>query len=105
LSRMEKSIREEIEFLQRKVIINSILYYVMDESIMRDSEYDKVAKKLEKLQKKNGCEGTQYEYCMKDFSSATGFDIWGKLNEGDREYLGHLASVCLWLSKGEKKKK
>ena len=37
---------EKCSFLQRKIIIHSIIYYELNESILTDQEFDKMCRKL-----------------------------------------------------------
>lgn len=93
----------KISYLQRRVIIYSIMYYELDNSCISDKEYDKISNQLVKLQNrgKNGpLKESQYYYCMYDFDGTTGFDIYSKLTDKDREYLTHLARVILRLQGG-----
>lgn len=93
-----------IEFLQRRIIINAIAYYELDNPLWSDREYDKEAKQLEKLMSKYKQESkqTMYWYCMYDFTSATGFDLYGKLNDKDKSFLKAIAIQCNKL-KGDKR--
>ena len=88
----------KLSFLQRRVIVWSIQYYQMDTSVVSDAQYDAIARQLEALMAQTPleeCEKSRYWYCMRDFTSATGFDLWSKLNEADREYLEHIADVVI----------
>lgn len=82
----------KIDYLQRKIIISSILYYENNESPISDKEYDEISKQLISLIREcdNKAE-SQYWYCFYDFDGTTGFDLCGRLNEKDKEYLAHLA--------------
>jgi len=83
--------KDKIEFLQRKVIINSICYYIFDKPIMTDNAYDKVSKELVDMTKSYQGE-SQYGYVMGDYDGSSGFDIYDRLNEKDKEYLTTIAS-------------
>ena len=78
-----------IDFLQRRIIINSIAYYELDTPLWEDKEFDREAKQLEKLMNKYSKEAKQsmYWYCMHDFTAATGFDLYTRLNNHDKKYL------------------
>lgn len=92
------SIVDQISFLQRYIIIHSIIYYHLNSNVISDSQYDEYAKYLEKLIKLNDKEfkESQYYYAFTDYSSATGFDLYDKLNEHDKEYLFKLANNILY---------
>lgn len=91
------SIIDQISFLQRYIIIHSIIYYHLNSNVISDSKYDEYAKYLEKLIKLNDKEfkESQYYYAFTDYSSATGFDLYDKLNDCDKKYLMHLATKVL----------
>lgn len=84
----------KISYLQRRIIIYSIMYYEFDESCVSDYEYDSISRQLIELQKqatKEEFKKSKYYYAMKDFDGSTGFDIPSKLNKKDHEYLEFLA--------------
>lgn len=83
----------KISYLQRKIIISSILYYDFDESPISDREYDSLSKQLVELQKDDSAKDSQYWYVFNDFDGTTGFDLRDRLNTKDREYLTHLAQI------------
>lgn len=88
----------KLSFLQRRVIVYSIQYYVMDATVISDQQYDACARQLEALMKEctqEECEKSRYWYCMNNFTSATGFDLHSKLTDEDREYLTHVADIVL----------
>lgn len=94
----------KIELMQRMVIVHSIIYYELDSSVVSDVKYDKLARKLAKMKDTYPEEWrrSQYFYCMRDFSSSTGFDLFGRLNEHDKKYLLSMANTVLTLYKQEK---
>ena len=84
----------KISYLQRRIIVYSIMYYEYDESCVPDSDYDSISHQLVALQKqssKEDWEKSTYYYAMHDFDGSTGFDIPSRLNKNDREYLNHIA--------------
>lgn len=38
---------------------------------------------------------TQYGYCMYDFDVTTGFDLWSRLTEHDKEHIKIIAEMVL----------
>lgn len=93
----------KISYLQRRIIIYSIMYYELNESVVSDKEYDIISKQLVSMMNEatqDELEKTQYWYCMSDFDGSTGFDLYGKLSKKDREYLTILAKHILKRSKG-----
>ena len=88
----------KLSFLQRRVIVYSIQYYVMDSPVITDIQYDTCARQLEKLMNESTeeeREKSKYWYCMHNFTADTGFDIYHRLNDEDLEYLSHIADIVL----------
>lgn len=86
----------KISYLQRRIIVWSIMYYEHNESCVPDYVYDSVSHQLVELQKKASkeeFEKSTYYYAMFDFDGSTGFDIPSRLTNKDRQYLTHIANV------------
>lgn len=86
----------KISYLQRRIIVYSIMYYELSESCITDMEYDAISKQLVHLQlsvDKAEFEQSQYYYAMHDFDGSTGFDIPSRLTEKDRKYLTTIARM------------
>ena len=86
----------KISYLQRRIIVWSIMYYEHDESCVPDYVYDSVSHQLAELQKKASKEELKkstYYYAMHDFDGSTGFDIPSRLTKKDRQYLTQIANV------------
>ena len=97
---------ERCSFLQRKIIINSIIYYELDESLMSDQQFDKMCRNLLKgIQYTKNYERSDYFYVFYDFDGSTGFHLYHRLENDDKEYLMHLAKHVLKISKRGKMKK
>lgn len=93
-----------INYLQRRIIVASILYYEMDWSPIDDSTYEKFNRQLVSLIKDYpDIQNTEYGYCMYDYDGSTGFDLYSRLNEFDREYLTKIARNIYNLCNKEKK--
>lgn len=84
----------QISFLQRRVIVACIAYYELDATVISDTNYKELAEQLVEYQTKykEDAEKSTYWYVMNDFCVSTGFDIYDKLNEHDKEYLTLIAS-------------
>ena len=84
----------QISFLQRRVIVACIAYYELDATVISDTDYKELAEQLVEYQTmyKDDAEKSTYWYVMSDFCVSTGFDIYDKLNEHDKEYLTLIAS-------------
>lgn len=102
----------KISYLQRRVIVYSIMYYEQNESCISDKAYDAISKQLVALQnasERAEFEASEYYYAMYDFDGSTGFDIPSRLNAHDRQYLTQLAQYIheQWKTKtsyGERRK-
>lgn len=93
----------KISYLQRRIIIYSIMYYELNQSCISDKQYDEISKQLVKLQNTSDFESlkqSQYYYAMYDFDGTTGFDLPSRLNAKDKDYLYHLAKHILKLQNG-----
>lgn len=69
---------ELIHRYRRNVLIHSILYYMMDEPVLTDIEFDRRAKLLAQLQKDHPEASARVAYHyegFKDFTGETGFHL------------------------------
>lgn len=85
-----------VNYLQRKIILCSIAYYEFDSSPMSDYDYDRISKDLVVLMSE--CENVSdstYYYAFYDYDGSTGFHLYDRLTETDRDYLTTIASVVL----------
>lgn len=95
----------KIGYLQRYIIIHSIIYYQLGHSVISDKEFDSAAYQLVDMQKQIGrrkLKDTMYYYCMHDFDGSTGFDLYDRLIPFDKKYLTQIASHVLSLYDGGK---
>lgn len=89
-------LKTRINYLQRKIILNSIAYYMLDTSLLSDREYDELSRQLVDMHKAYGDIGdTEYGYVMYDFDGTTGFDLFSRLNKKDQDYLLMIAHSAL----------
>ena len=100
----------KISYLQRRIIVWSIMYYEHNESCVSDLVYDAVSYQLVELQNsvsKEQVRASTYYYAMHDFDGSTGFDIPSRLTKYDREYLTHIACMVynMWLKDTGRKRK
>lgn len=95
----------KVDFLQRKIIVNSILYYELNFSTISDSEFDSLCKQLVELQKTIDISATQYGYAFHDFDGSTGFDLYHRLTDHDKRYLYNIALLVTDKSETEQKRK
>lgn len=93
------------EYLQRFVLVHSIIYYELNSSIISDKRFDDAARQLISLSKEtDNYNDTEYYYCFKDFTGETGFYLYDHLNEKDKTYLLGIAKLVLEKYKKEKSK-
>lgn len=86
----------KISYLQRRIIVYSIMYYEFDESCVPDSVYDGIAHQLVRLQRSvplDEFKRSRYYYAMYDFDGSTGFDIPSRLTKEDYEHLWKVATM------------
>jgi hypothetical protein len=96
---------EKCSFLQRKIIINSIIYYELNDNVISDKQFDKMCKKLLRgIQFTKNYQRSDYFYVFYDFDGSTGFHLYHRLEDDDKEYLMQLAKHVLKLAKREKEK-
>lgn len=91
----------KISFLQRRVLIYSIMYYELDRPILTDEQYDGISKQLVRMMSetpKDELKKTEYWYCMNDFDGTTGFDLYGRLSPEDQHCLLEIANVVLGVN-------
>lgn len=94
--------KQKIEVLERHILVHSMLYYHMNESVISDKRYDKLCrllvKKFEALTPKK-IASTQYGYVFNDFDGNTGFDLIDRLTKEDRKRIKQVATTVLRLYK------
>lgn len=97
----------KISYLQRRIIVYSIMYYEMNESCVEDWQYDAISHQLVHLQSsvdEAEFERSTYYYAMHDFDGSTGFHIYSRLTKEDKEYLTKVATMVYhsWKQGGKK---
>ena len=86
--------KTKIEWLERAIIMYSIWYYDLGDSMISDQQNDTESIQLYYMIKENPkeFEKTKYAYAFKDFDASTGFHLRSALNDKDREYIVHIAN-------------
>lgn len=86
--------KTKIEWLERAIIMYSIWYYDLGDSMVNDQQNDTESIQLYYMIKENPkeFEKTKYAYAFKDFDASTGFHLRSALNDKDREYIVHIAN-------------
>lgn len=92
-------VADKIRMLQRWILVQSYIYYYMDDNIIPDRMYDMNAQQLIQLQKENREIKTIYSYAFKDFEGGTGFDLYKKLKPSHKNIIIRDAELALKLSK------
>lgn len=88
----------QMSYLQRRIIVYSIMYYQLNESCVPDHVYEEYVKQLCTMMKDadaKALERTAYYYVMYDFDGSTGFYLYDRLNKKDKAYLMQLAKHIL----------
>lgn len=98
----ELSPQEKVDYAARFIIIHSIIYYELNESVIPDKRFDKKAESLVKLIKKYPEETKNSEYyrAIYDFDGSTGFHLYSRLKKSQRRYLKQIARHVIRLYKG-----
>ena len=97
------NLRDKIEFLQRKIILNSIAYYNYDTNFLTDQEFDSISRQLVELHNEYGdISSTQYGYAFKDFDGSTGFDLVYLLTNPDSVYLTNMVKQQIRRTGGDR---
>lgn len=97
-----------MSYIQRRIIVYSIMYYELNESCISDKDFDELSHQLVELMNSTDireCEQTTYWYCMYDFDGTTGFHLYDRLNKHDKEYLRRIANMVLTSYKGYHKRR
>lgn len=103
----EWDIKTKIEWLERAIIMYSIWYYDLGDSMVSDQQNDTESIQLYYMIKENPkeFEKTKYAYVFKDFDASTGFYLRSYLNDKDREYIVHIANFIYAKAHGTLYKK
>lgn len=84
-------------YLQRQILIHSIMYYEMSETVIEDFQFDSMCKQLIQLSEKMGDDykETQYYKYFYDFTGETGYYFYDRLSKNDKSYLKKIIDVVL----------
>jgi NAD-dependent DNA ligase len=87
-------IQEQINYIQRRVIVHSYIYYECDYTIISDKDYDALTKKLVEY-KSNYPElwknSEYYKQFGDDYNGATGFTLYHDLDDHQKEIIRAIA--------------
>jgi hypothetical protein len=94
--------KTRIEYIQRRIIVFSIMYYELSESPLDDKQYDSISYQLVEYMNttpKEILEQTKYWYVFYDFDGTTGYYLPYRLTEEDKDYLYNIAQQIKTLYK------
>ena len=81
-----------IDYLQRRIIVASIMYYELDDSVISDATYDGLSHQLKSLMSEcENVEDSKYWYVFKDWDGSTGYFLYYGLSAEDKQYLTTIA--------------
>ena len=85
-----------ITHLQRRILLYSIAYYEFDESPVSDYFYDELAHELvDRMRKCENVKDTMYYYAFYDYDGSTGYHLYYRLTNEDRNHLLAIAKGAL----------
>lgn len=88
----------KVSYLQRRIIVHSIIYYELDNSVIADRQFDMLSNQLVEMQNELSSKEfkeTTYYYALHDFDGTTGFHIANRLTNYDLKYLTNIAEHVL----------
>lgn len=88
----------KLSILQRRILVYSIAYYELNDTIVPDLIYEKVSKQYLQLSnwvEPEELERAEYYYVFYDYDGSTGFDLIQRLCESDKEKLFNIANYIL----------
>lgn len=103
---------ERIQLLQRSILVNSFAYYMLDDNILTDFQYDANARQLAEMKKSypDEFERSRYYEYFKDFCSedddthyTSGFDLLHRVEKKDRDLYRRLHIDALWALENKRK--
>jgi NAD-dependent DNA ligase len=99
--------KEQIELLQRSILVNAYAYYEMNATLLQDYQYDRNALQLEALKNEHPdiFKKSRYYKYFSDFEPGTGFDLVSKVQKSKamRKKIERDASVALKLKLKEER--
>ena len=90
------SVQDQIDFLQRYIIVHSYIYYHLNHNVISDKLYDAMSKELVKY--KNDYpelwkSSMYYKQFGDDYNGATGFTLYDDLTEHQKEIIRSIAHM------------
>lgn len=87
---------ERLEMQQRQLIVHSFIYYVLDDNIWTDQQYDKLAIDIENQKDTKIFKESKFYSVFKDYTSATGVHLTHHGTYGN-DYYFHFLSLATRL--------
>lgn len=84
------NVQEQIDILQRKIIVHSYIYYYLDNSVISDREYDALSKELtnyKNLYPDLWRQSMYYKQFGDSYNGSTGFDLWDGLDDRQKRII------------------
>ena len=89
----------KVNFLQRAILVHSYIYYELDSSVVSDKEYDSICKQylemVEGYDKEYLAVNSEYGYVFFDFDGSTGFYLYERLIDHDKEKISIISNHVL----------
>lgn len=86
------SARTKLDLLAKWLIVHSVVYYKLDESVVSDKAFDDNARQYVALAKEAPQTDSKWRYVMHDFDGSTGFHLFTRLTAADQHDILHIAS-------------
>lgn len=86
---------EKINILEHWILLNCYFYYIKGQSRVEDYLYNENAKQLEDFIKSNpdDFKKSRFYSCFKNFDVSTGFDLWYKLDNYEKQNIINLVEM------------
>lgn len=102
------TVKEQMDLLERSILVNAYAYYEMNQNLLSDHQYDKNALQLDALRKDHSdiFKKSRYHRYFADFEPGTGFDLVMKIQRSKtmRKKIERDASWALKLKEERKDK-
>lgn len=88
----------KLTYLQRRILVYSIQYYIYDDNCVSDRYYDACCIQLHQMMQEcdiDDVKASMYYYVFYDFTPGTGYDLSSRLTREDYQYLTAIALYVL----------
>ena len=91
--------------LQRWILVHSIIYYELNDSVVPDTMFDNNANQLAEMQERypDDAANTNLWYIFSSFDGSTGFDLYRSLSKVDQKRFMEIAKQVLSLQRRDVK--